>query len=180
MIARDEVEKPLLSLLGRLRSYVVDWKFTFVPAENTEYEPGIDREAADLADANVVSSELKYLPGNHLVAIDLDVEAYLVPSSTPGHSHLYIGGRPIPHDDYMELLRVLAKCYVIEPGYAEVSIKRGHSDLRLPWVDKRDQKIHELGPGVNMAPLPVPAPISGPNFPAVPVAPPESGGPFPF
>jgi len=38
--------------------------------------------------ANVVSSLLTN--GNHAPCIDLDVPAMLVPSSTPGHSHLYI------------------------------------------------------------------------------------------
>lgn len=152
----------LRHFLGRLQAYVVDWKFTFVPSENVEYEPGIDRATSDLAEANVVSSELKAGGlkadgGNlvrvprHAVLLDLDYPAYLIESSTPGHHHLYLdvpGG--VKHEDYMELLALLGRIGVIEEGYAEVSIKRGHSDLRLPWVTKHDQKQHQPGPGVNL------------------------------
>lgn len=84
------------------------------------------REAKDLLE-----------PERHVVALDLDIPAYLVPSHTEGHSHLYIdvpGG--VAHDDYMELLGLLGRIGVIEPGYAEVSRVRGHTDLRLPWVAK--------------------------------------------
>ena len=54
----------------------------------------------------------------------------------------------VKHDDYMELLEVLGRIGVIEPGYAEISIKRGHSDLRLPWVHKDDQKLHTSNPAL--------------------------------
>lgn len=155
MTTRNDIAPDLMLLLDRLKSYVVKWKFTFVPSENTEYEIGTDREAVDLRDpeANVVSSELKGSLTRHVVALDLDIPAYLVPSSTGGHSHLYIdvpGG--IPWEDYRPLLEQLAKCKVIEPGYADVSIKRGHSDLRLPWVSKADQKratVEEMEAGMS-------------------------------
>lgn len=132
----------LSSLLRRLKTYQVQWQFSFVPTDEADYEPGIDREEADLAEANVVSSEHRVSFGkpHHVVALDIDHAAWLIPSSTEGHSHLYIdvpGG--IPHEDYMELLDVLARCKVIEHGYASVSKSRGHSDLRLPWVSKADQ-----------------------------------------
>jgi len=159
-----EVTSGLRSLLGRLQSFKVDWKFSFIPAENQEYEAGIDREVADLADANVVSSTLKgghmftLLDGaltpvdRHAVLLDIDYPAHLVASSTPNHYHLYLdvpGG--VDHDKYMALLAMLADCGIIEKGYADVSIARGHSDLRLPWVTKDDQVVHEPGPGINLA-----------------------------
>ena len=140
-----DIPSGLFNLLNRLKTYSVDWKFTFVPTENTEYEVGTDREAASLDDANVVSSEFKpetFLAKRHVVAIDLDVPAYLIPSSTVGHSHLYIDvPNGIAWEDYSALLDALAKCGVIENGYREVSQKRGHTDLRLPWVSKADQKL---------------------------------------
>ena len=149
MTSRMKLPEGLRDLLARLKTYDVVWNFEFVPRDDEAYEIGTDREVADLEKANVVSSQIKMtetLEGmigkKHVVAIDLDIPAYLVPSSTRDHGHLYIdvpGG--IPHEDYMELLDVLAKCRIIEPGYAEVSKKRGHSDLRLPWVKKEDQKV---------------------------------------
>lgn len=146
----------LTALLGRLRTYWVDWKFSFVPSENTEYEPGTDREVKALNEANIVSSERKTWEGGpvtHVVALDIDYPAYVVETSTPGHHHVYLdvpGG--VKHEDYMELLELLGRIGVIEKGYAEVSLKRGHSDLRLPWVHKVDQKVFEPGPGVNLSP----------------------------
>lgn len=179
------VAPAVTGLLSRLKTYAVDWKFSFVPTENVEYEPGIDREEAELSKANVVSSERKGYPmdpvyedeetvlfgdvrgrkqavdeeGNplyrnrHAILLDIDYPAYLLESSTPGHYHLYLdvpGG--VKHEDYMELLALLGRIGAIEKGYAEVSIKRGHSDLRLPWVRKEDQVKHEPGPGVDLAP----------------------------
>ena len=168
---RSDVAPNLMLFLDRLKAYIVDWKFTFVPTENTEYEPGIDRSAIDLRDpdANVISSELKaqaytleegrLVPTHrHVVAIDIDHEAWLVPSSTAGHSHLYVdipGG--IAWEDYRDWLVASAKIGLIEDGYAEVSIKRGHTDLRLPWVSKADQKlatVEEMSARASEAPEP--------------------------
>lgn len=132
-------------LLRRLRSFhVLGWEFD---SEGPTW-PKIDREAALLGDADVVSSELhtqSTLHGGfeaarqrrHILAIDIDYPTYLVESSTEGHYHLYVdvpGG--IPHEKYLALLDALADAGVIQPGYAQVSKERGHSDLRLPWVDK--------------------------------------------
>ena len=152
---REEVSQGLRSLLTRLTAYKVDWRFSFVPSDEEDYEVGIDREVSDLDEANVISSELKPLwPGGekrHAVLLDIDYDAHLVESSSGGHHHLYLnppGG--IKHDDYMELLEVLGRVGVIEKGYAQVSIARGHSDLRLPWVSKQDQVLHDPDePGVN-------------------------------
>lgn len=149
----------LRRLLERLKTYDVEWKFSFVPTENVEYEPGTDREEAELTKANVASSELRHgdwvaKQPKHVVALDIDYPAHLVESSTPGHYHLYLevpGG--VAHDDYMELLALLGRIGVIEKGYAEVSIKRGHSDLRLPWIHKANQKLHDTG-------VPTPEPVA--------------------
>ena len=141
----DFRDNPVMGLLRRLQTFWVDWSHVSkrAPRDIPDYEPGIDREEADLDRANVVSSQLRPDDGfdtshpSHVLAIDLDVPAYLVPSSTRGHSHLYVDVK-IPHHRYMALLSALADAGVIERGYAEVSIKRGHSDLRLPWVEKGD------------------------------------------
>jgi hypothetical protein len=147
---------PLTTLLARLKTYVVEWKFNFVPAEDLVYEPGIDIEEADLGKANVVSSLLRrpdwdtVSSPRHVVALDLDYPAYVVSTSTPGHHHVYLDvPTGVSHDGYMEILEVLGRHGVIEKGYAEVSIKRGRSDLRLPWVTKDDQKLSEKNFDVN-------------------------------
>lgn len=151
----DEFEKgnPLgARILRRLTTFRVDWtkaRGKHDPNDVADYEPMIDREEADIEHANVVSSLIRTDPKDfyadpnnrrHVLAIDLDIPATLIPSSSPGHHHLYIEvPKGIPHHRYMALLSALADAGIIERGYAEVSIARGHSDLRLPWVKKDDQ-----------------------------------------
>jgi hypothetical protein len=73
----------------------------------------------------------------HAVVLDLDIPAWLIPSSTLGHSHLYIDTR-CSEKDYFALLDALVKCRVIEYGYAEASKVKGATYARLPWVRKGD------------------------------------------
>lgn len=68
--------------------------------------------------------------------VDLDVPATLIPSTTPGHSHLYIDV-PVNWSDYQLLLDALALVGAVEPGYVQASKARGFTSLRLPWVKKR-------------------------------------------
>lgn len=89
--------------------------------------------------AHVMSSKIRSreLEQNdrHAVALDLDVPAALIPSSTPGHSHLIIN-KALPWEDYRELLEVLEKVGILQPGYVANSIKRKATFLRLPWIRK--------------------------------------------
>ena len=94
----------------------------------TNIRPGLDTDRH-----NVVIS--KTVTNAHYPVIDLDVPAYLVPSSTPDHSHLFINV-PLTWGDYQYLLQALAKVGIIEEGYAEASQKTGFSAVRLPWVKK--------------------------------------------
>lgn len=73
--------------------------------------------------------------GMHTIMLDLDVPATLVPSSTPGHSHLYIDV-PVFWKQYEEILTALGKVHVLESGYVRSSLKRGYTSLRLPWISK--------------------------------------------
>lgn len=161
-------------LLARLTTFRVDWtraRGRHDPNDMPDYEPLIDREEADLDKANIVSSKIRQgffddkTRPRHVLAIDLDIPAYLVPSSTRGHSHLYIETKAgIPHHRYMALLHALADAGVIEEGYAQVSIARGHSDLRLPWVRKDDQIAESEDPKVPTPPAAIPPiPVTPPG-----------------
>lgn len=100
-----------------------------------EYQDAAQLELATLEDADIVTSQLP--DGRHIIAIDLDVPAYQVASTTESHSHLYIdvpGG--IDWEDYVALLELLAKLGVLESGYVAASKGRGFTSLRLPWVKK--------------------------------------------
>ena len=59
----------------------------------------------------------------------------LSPTSTPGHSHLYIDAR-LPEVTYMRLMVALARIGLLEPGFVRAACFRGHSAGRLPWVKK--------------------------------------------
>jgi hypothetical protein len=108
-------------------------KYDAVDAENGE--PVEDRQPAPLAESNVISSRIGGT-SRHRIMLDLDIPATLIPSSTPGHSHLYIETAPIRWPDYHRLLEALAACGVIEHGYAGASIDREATMLRLPWIRK--------------------------------------------
>ena len=104
--------------------------------------PGPEPEkVTDLADANLISSiDPGTEPGmfaEHRPVLDLDVPAFLVPSSTPGHSHLYLD---VKMDDatFWRLLEALADAGVLEPGYVRACKSRGYTSVRLPWIKKAE------------------------------------------
>jgi hypothetical protein len=83
----------------------------------------------DIKRANLISSELG--DGKHAPCIDLDVPHQVVPSTTPGHGHLYIDV-PMSWRRYKRLLRALYKAGVIEKGYYTASVDRKASYVRKP------------------------------------------------
>lgn len=91
-------------------------------------------ETTRLDEANVISSKVVN-HDLHTVMLDLDVPARLVPSTTPGHSHLYIDV-PMPWRKYKALLFALTEAGIIEPGYYGVSVRKRATMLRLPWIKK--------------------------------------------
>lgn len=95
-----------------------------------------DVEGATLQDSNIVMSRL--FSGGHKVAIDLDMDAVLVPTSTPGHHHLIID-KQITWDEYKRLLEVLKDVGLIEPGFYKSALAREATVLRTPWT-KKDKK----------------------------------------
>lgn len=90
-------------------------------------------------EANLVGSAAGGMPESatalHLPTIDLDVPAYLIESSTPGHTHLYIDVS-MTTKEYFLLLDVLADVRVVERKYVEWSKARGQSFVRRPGVKK--------------------------------------------
>jgi len=71
----------------------------------------------------------------HRPIVDLDLPAALVPSSTPGHFHLYID-KPMSWAKYAALLEAFEAAGLIETGYLFASLERGHTAVRLPWIKK--------------------------------------------
>lgn len=109
--------------------HVEDWS-----GYNSERTPA-GSSAKPEVDANVVSSQIEGADMMHTVMLDIDLPATLLPSSTEGHSHLYID-HPMPWEKYQTLLEALADAGVIEEGYARASIERRGTHLRIPGTKK--------------------------------------------
>ena len=81
--------------------------------------------------------------GEHLIALDIDFEAALIPSSQKHRYHL-IFNRTAPWEKVEALLIAMRECGLLERGYVDASIHRKSTFLRLPWIRKghevEDQK----------------------------------------
>lgn len=107
-------------------------------------------ETTDLNEADIVTSMMRtdklgfsaYRP-THTFVVDLDTPATLVPSSTPGHSHLYID-TPMTWDRYLAVLEAMAAAGILERGYVGASKARGFTAVRLPWVRRNARRKRPL------------------------------------
>ena len=80
---------------------------------------------------NLVTSRLP--SGEHEIVLDIDYPALLLPSQTKDHYHLYLNTpRPLTWKQYKKLLKVLAEVGVIERGYADASIAKKATCVRIP------------------------------------------------
>lgn len=100
-----------------------------------------ERRPCSKTEANLVSSKTTDLKGIyegaplHRPVIDLDIPCRLIPSSTPGHYHLYID-HPVPQDKYLAMIQAMADAGVVQPFYAEAAKLRGATFVRPEWVKK--------------------------------------------
>lgn len=85
-------------------------------------------------DVNAFSSEVS--DNRHWPVIDIDYPAALVPSTTPGHFHLYLD-RDVEWSKYRKVLEALADAGLIQDGFMRASVKRRKTYVRLPWVKKK-------------------------------------------
>lgn len=79
-------------------------------------------------------------PGSevHGILIDLDVPAWLIPSSTSGHGHLYVD-LPVLVGDLWDFLDAAVRVGLVEEGYVNACKARGMTSLRAPWVTKGEE-----------------------------------------
>lgn len=91
------------------------------------------REPCELGNANLVGSLCT--DGKHRPVLDIDFPAMLVPSSTPGHFHLYLD-LSMDEEKYLRFVEALSEFGVVSKFYAKVSRQRGQTFCRLPWVRK--------------------------------------------
>ena len=103
--------------------------------EDGDYDTS--HELPKTADEAEVVSSLDLDTYMHRPVLDIDIPAALIPSSTPGHHHLYLD-KPMTLLQYENLIHALAAAGIIEEGYAYASLARGYTSARLPWVKKED------------------------------------------
>lgn len=96
---------------------------------DTERVLDVPQSEANLVTSQIAGSDL------HKPVIDIDLPAVLLPSSTPGHHHLFID-KPMSWETYVKLLDAMVEAGLVEPGYVNASVNRGYSSVRLPWVRK--------------------------------------------
>ena len=143
---------------NRLRLFkVLNW---VTDGASGGWEPGMEpdpmanlEETTSLREADIVTSEPRptefdkafELTPKHMVMFDCDVPVMVIPSSTPGHSHIYFPNNHVSKEDLFNLLDALANVGIVERGYAEASKARGFTALRLPWVSKDNRPIKAFG-----------------------------------
>lgn len=121
------------SSLGRRKKAIVDFE-----AHTEDYAACIDEVdpwVSDYDSANCVISKSSHEEDVHYPVIDIDVPIRVVPSSTEGHSHLYID-QPMDASSMWNILEALVEAGVVEDGYYRASKDRGFTCVRLPWVKK--------------------------------------------
>lgn len=102
-----------------------------------------------LETANMITSkideEVAWIAEYHTPILDLDFDAKLLPSSTPGHWHLFLD-TSVPHGAYMRFLEAAAEAGIIQYGYYKAAKDRGASSVRLPWIKKSNKRDNSLNP----------------------------------
>jgi hypothetical protein len=120
--------------------------------DSYEGEPWTDQP---INKANLITSKVDRYPYGveyHRPVLDIDFEAELIPSSTPGHYHLYLD-KQLPKQAYFNLLRSLADAGIIQHGFADSAIGRGATSARLPWIKKDDWAANQADPDAEVKTL---------------------------
>lgn len=84
---------------------------------------------------DVIEDEVMHAP-----VIDIDFPAVLIPSSTPGHFHLYLE-RPVKWSAYVRMLEAMSDAGLVERGYVRASVARGRTFVRKPTCTKPSTTI---------------------------------------
>lgn len=128
----------ILSMLSRFPHdiyHVTRWENSSSGADGCGEFEAAGIQWADIISSQIRSDDLNNPGHHHTIMLDLDVPAQMIPSSTPGHSHLYIDVVN-DWDTYCKLLDALVAANVLEAGYVRASKARGFTALRLPWIKK--------------------------------------------
>lgn len=91
-------------------------------------------------DGNLISSRTDDEGNWHAPLFDIDYDAELIPSKTPGHYHLYLN-KKIPWEKYLNVLKAMAEADLIEENYYLAAKQRGKAMLTIP---SESGAVHEL------------------------------------
>lgn len=108
-----------------------------IPDDEGFYDEVLEGDV-DPTKANLVTSKVHpryFMDDMHKVVLDIDMDAALVPSTTPGHFHLYLE-KYMPAQVYQRFLKDMAKYGIISEGYAAYAARRGETGARTPWTKK--------------------------------------------
>src|SRR6478735_2350381 len=97
--------------------------------------------------ANLVSS-LAYSDGGvsyHYPVLDIDMQAVLTPTSTPGHHHLFIN-KLLTDEQYGKLLNTLVEVGIVQQGILDLQWKQdGMTCARMPGEVKEPNSLSSGG-----------------------------------
>lgn len=103
----------------------------------------VDPDRANLIGSRLVDQPNERRTGTlHAPVIDIDLECHLLPSTTPGHFHLYIE-KAVSWEAYGEMLTAMCDAGIVEPGYVDAALHRGMSHVRKPGVMKQKDDVPE-------------------------------------
>ncbi len=80
-------------------------------------------------EAELISSEVDGIFEDHVVALDIDHPCHLIETS-PGKHHLIIE-KAVPFERVKEIMSAFNQAGIVESGYMDASITRGHTFLRI-------------------------------------------------
>lgn len=152
--AGDREDQPLNRRVGQdLPKFLNKHLFVRADLNNEDYQDGLSKsgmsdediikrqpwDETSLKKANLVTSVVKSTKGKtvetHRLLLDLDFDAALIPSSTPGHNHLYID-KELTKEQVDKVVAVLNEVGILQDGVKNGYNRRGALSLRLPWIDK--------------------------------------------
>lgn len=121
---------------GRTRWHADLLSFTDEPMALSLIKYKMSEDRVPDPDGELMSS---YIAGSkkHAPVLDIDIPMRLIPSTTPGHSHLYID-LPMSRTKMMFMLWALKLAGVIEMGFFWWCLRRGGTFVRIPSVRKTE------------------------------------------
>lgn len=131
--------------MAEIRSY---YKIEWISRRYSRGSATEERVRCNQSEATLVSSECPDSPNFHAPCLDIDYHAFLIPSSTSGHFHLYLD-RITTWKKYRRFLKAAMKAGLIEEGYYRMSVQRKGTFLRMPHVRKNDGSLGENLPYVS-------------------------------